>query len=356
MTDQLLEDMVMAPFTTLGVGGPARYLCVCRDESDVREALELAGERGLPVQVLGGGSNVLFPDEGYEGLVLQVKIPGIEIREERGRFEVSAGAGVAWDDVVRTAVEHGLRGLECLSGIPGTVGASPIQNIGAYGQDVGDCLASVRCVDRETLEIRHFEREECGLGYRTSRFKAADRDRYVITRVVLRLEAGFPSPPTYPELAEAMERAESASESASASEALGRLREAVLSIRKRKAMLVDPNDPNTRSAGSFFLNPVLRADAYEIFINRLKELGEVEPPVFAADDGVKVPAAWLVEHAGFRKGYRRDGAAISERHALALVNVGGGARDLLDLAAVIEEGVFQRFGVRLEKEPVVVSA
>ncbi len=356
MTEKLLEDITLAPYTTLGVGGAARYFYECRDESDVREALELAGEKGLPVQVLGGGSNVVFSDEGYEGLVLRVSIPGIDFREERDGVEISAGAGVEWDEVVTAAVERGLRGVECLSGIPGSIGAAPIQNIGAYGQEVGDCLASVRCVDRETLAVRHFERRHCGLGYRMSRFKAGDRNRYVITRVMLKLEEGFPNPYGYPDLNEEINNTGSPESEESAVEALRLVRQAVLRVRRRKAMVVDRDDPNTRSAGSFFLNPVLRADTYGVFSQRLKELGEDAPPIYPAKDGVKLPAAWLVEHSGFRKGYRRGGAAISERHALALVNRGGGASQLLELAGVIEERVFQRFGIRLEKEPVVVPS
>ncbi len=354
VTEKFLKDITLAPYTSLGVGGAARYFYECRDESDVREALELAGEKGLPVQVLGGGSNLVFSDDGYEGLVLRVSIPGIDFREEHDGVEISAGAGVEWDNVVTAAVERGLRGVECLSGIPGSVGAAPIQNIGAYGQEVGDCLASVRCVDRDTLAVRHFERRHCGFGYRMSRFKAGDRDRYVITRVVLKLEKGLPTPSGYPDLVDEIQNAGSPETEGSPADALRLVRQAVLRVRKRKAMVVDRDDPNTRSVGSFFLNPVLRADAYETFSRRLKELGEALPPVYPAEDGVKVSAAWLVEHSGFRKGYRRGGAAISERHALALVNRGGGASQLLELAGVIEERVFQRFGIRLQKEPVVV--
>ncbi len=354
MAMTLSENVPLDSFTTLGTGGAARFFCECRSEADVREALELADDRKLPVQVLGGGSNTVFADDGYPGLVLHVAVQGMDCRRESGRVELSAGAGVDWDDLVAAAVSRGLRGLECLSGIPGTVGAAPIQNIGAYGQEAADCLMSVRCIDRETLEIRHFRGDACQFGYRTSRFKTSDRDRFVITSVSFALEEGVPARPAYPDLARELAETGASVARLSPPEYLAAVRHAVLNIRRRKAMLIDPADPNTRSAGSFFLNPVLHAGAYDAFARRAAELGEGAPPVYPADDGVKVPAAWLVEHAGFRKGYRRGGVGISERHALALINRGGGSARLLELADMIEERVFQRFGVRLQKELVIV--
>lgn len=328
--------------------------CECESEADVMEALETASEKQMPVQVLGGGSNTVFADEGYGGMVLHVAIGGMDERDEGGRVELTAGAGMTWDELVAAAVSRGLRGLECLSGIPGTVGAAPIQNIGAYGQEVAGCLASVRCIDRESLEVSHFGGDACRFGYRTSRFKTSDRDRFVITAVSFCLERGFPRQPAYPDLVRELEEGDWQSSRGEAAKALGEVREAVLRIRRRKSMVIDPSDPNTRSVGSFFLNPVLRAGEYEAFSRRAAELEEAPAPVYQAEDGVKVPAAWLVEHAGFRKGYRRGAVGISEHHALALVNFGGGSSQLLELADMIEQSVFQRFGVRLQREPVVV--
>jgi len=344
----LRENVHLAPYTTLQLGGPARYFVECTSESEVRAALAHARERGLPVFVLGGGSNVVFGDAGFPGVVLRVAIgcdQGIAFRDG----EISAGAGAEWDTLVRGAVERGWTGIECLSGIPGSVGGTPIQNVGAYGQEVAETLVRVNCLDRTTLERRTFSAAECEFGYRDSRFKRRDRGRYVVLDVTLRLERNASPRIRYPELRDAIARVGSFDDAAPA-DAVRLVRQTVLALRRAKSMVLDPADRNARSAGSFFMNPVLSPEAFA----KLEQRWEGAIPSFPAGDAVKVPAAWLVERAGFPKGYRLGGAGVSERHALALVNLGGTSAELLALADAIRAGVEERFGIRLECEPDVV--
>ena len=344
----LRENVHLAPYTTLQLGGPARYFVECTSESEVGAALAHARERGLPVFVLGGGSNVVFGDAGFPGVVLRVAIggdQGIAFRDG----EISAGAGAEWDTLVRGAVERGWSGVECLSGIPGSVGGTPIQNVGAYGQEVAETLVRVNCLDRTTLEHRTFSAAECEFGYRDSRFKRRDRSRYVVLDVTLRLERDAPPRIRYPELRDTIARVGSFDDAAPA-DAVRLVRQTVLALRRAKSMVLDPADPNARSAGSFFMNPVLSPEAFA----KLGQRWEGAIPSFPAGDAVKVPAAWLVERAGFPKGYRLGGAGVSSRHALALVNLGGTSSELLALADAIRAGVEERFGIRLECEPDVV--
>src|SRR5437879_154654 len=354
---KLRENVPLAPYTTLALGGPARYFVECASEAEVREALAHAGEHGLPVFVLGGGSNVVFADEGFPGLVLRVAIgrdEGIAFGEGDGAApEIRAGAGADWDTLARGAVERGWTGVECLSGIPGTVGGTPIQNVGAYGQEVADTLVRVTCLDRATLEGRTFTASECEFGYRDSRFKRRDRGRYVVLDVTLRLERDTPPRLRYPELRDAVARAGSL-DAAAPADAVRLVRQTVLALRRAKSMVLDPADPDARSAGSFFMNPVLSGAAFAELEQRWRTAGGTGViPSYPAAEMVKVPAAWLVERAGFSKGYRRGGAAVSARHALALVNLGGTSTELLALADAIRAGVEARFGIRLECEPEV---
>ena len=347
---QLREHVALAPYTTLGLGGKARYFVECDSEDEVRTALSFAAERQLPAYVLGGGSNVVFVDSGFPGLVLRITVGGIEFRDGTSP-EVRAGAGVDWDTLVQGVVARGWSGIECLSGIPGTVGGTPIQNVGAYGQEIAETLVSAVCLDRTTLERRTFTAQDCAFGYRDSRFKRADRDRYVVLEVTLRLARDQKPRLRYPELQRAVAGG-GGLDTVTPTEAVGLVRQAVLALRRSKSMVLDPADPNTRSAGSFFTNPVLSAAAFAKLAQHWKEI-----PSFPADGGVKVPAAWLVEHAGFPKGYRAgEGAGISTRHALALVNRGGTSADLLALAEEVRAGVEQQFGIRLAYEPEVVRS
>jgi UDP-N-acetylmuramate dehydrogenase len=355
MTIALREHVPLAPHTTLGLGGPARYFCECASEAELREALAFARGQKARVQVIGGGSNLVFADAGFQGLVVRVTVGGIAFREAGDAVEVSAGAGVEWDALVREAVERGCTGIECLSGIPGTVGGTPIQNVGAYGQEIADTLVAVTCLERERLTRVVFTRDQCELTYRDSRFKRRDRDRYVVLDVTLRLRRDTAPQLRYAELEQAVRQSVDL-EALDPADAVRVVRETVIGLRRRKSMVLDPADPNARSVGSFFVNPVLSAEVFAELARRWRASGARDPiPTFSADGRVKVPAAWLVEHAGFAKGYRQGGAGISTRHALALVNVGGTSAELLELAESIERAVHERFGIRLLREPVVVE-
>lgn len=366
----LREHVPLAPLTSLRLGGPARWLTDCRNVDEVRDALRLAKDRQLPVLLLGGGSNVVLPDDGWPGLVVRVRVPGIAFGSPPGGqpdvVQVEAGAGVVWDVLVDETVERGLSGIECLTGIPGSVGAAPMQNIGAYGQELADTLVDVTCLDRTSGEQVRIPAEDCDFRYRWSRFKGPDRDRFVILRVRLRLRRGTVPEIGYEELARALEEGvahpgpgsgsggDGGSDGAEApAERVRRIRDTVRVVRARKSMLAGQD---VRSAGSFFLNPVLSRSTFERLRDRWRDGGgEGDVPHYPADDGVKVPAAWLVEQAGFEKGTARGNVAVSRDHALALVNRGGGTtEELLALAREIRNAVEDAFGVRLEPEPTIV--
>jgi len=353
----LEHDVVLAPFTTLGVGGPARDFVRARTVKDLRHWLRWAEHRGEPLHVLGGGSNTLVADGGFDGLVLKIELSGVEIADHDDVSVLTVAAGERWDSVVERSIAADLTGLECLSGIPGLVGATPIQNVGAYGQEVAETLVSVNTLDRRTLERRIFTAEECRFGYRTSRFKSDDRDAFVITSVDFRLQRAKRPEIRYRELQQRLERTVDLELLAPGRQASTAVRDAVLALRRQKSMVVDPADPDSRSAGSFFLNPILDDAQLAELRRRWREHSAVtqEIPVFEEPGGHKVPAAWLVEHAGFRKGLRRGGVGISSHHALALVSHGGSAGEILSLAGEIAAEVKRRFGVTLEREPVLVG-
>src|SRR5436190_1736328 len=264
-----------------GLGGPARYFCECAMEADVLEALALARSRGLEVQIIGGGSNVVFADAGFRGLVVRVTIGGVSFHETSGGVELTAGAGVEWDALVRRTVEGGWAGVECLSGIPGTVGATPIQNVGAYGQEIADTLVSVTCLERQRMTPVTFTRDQCEFGYRQSRFKARDRDRYVVLGVTLRLRRELPRL-RYAELEQAV-RGSVDLKTLDLGDAVRVVRDTVLELRRRKSMVLDPTDPNRRSVGSFFVNPVLSTEAFEDLASRWRASGMPDSiPTFPA--------------------------------------------------------------------------
>jgi UDP-N-acetylmuramate dehydrogenase len=351
MTD-IEDDVPLAPLTTLGVGGPARHYVACRSVDDVCEALAFARDRGLGVLALGGGSNMLVSDRGFDGLVIRMALRGVSRRDEGDAVVVDAQAGEPWDDFVEHAVRAGLAGLECLSGIPGDVGSTPIQNVGAYGQEVADTIRHVDLVDRTTLERTRLDASSCRFAYRDSAFKRELRGRYLITSVGFTLRAG---PPTvvYPELVRAL--------SDHAAPSLVDVRRTVLRLRRAKSMVIDPEDENRRSAGSFFTNPILDDAAAECVRARvdlegvLRE-GESMPSFHAGEGRTKLSAAWLIERAGFAKGTQRGPVGISTKHSLALVNRGGAtARAIVDFAREVRDTVEQRFGVRLVPEPELVG-
>ena len=381
------EQVALAGYTTLGLGGPAGRFVEADSDEQVIAAVRAADQRGEPVLVLGRGSNLVIADTGFPGTVVQVATDGIAAAADRGRVAVSVAAGQDWDAVVTWCIGRGLSGLECLSGIPGLAGATPIQNVGAYGQDVAQTLVAVRVYDRHRDVVTELPNQDCGFGYRTSAFKraaaatagaggparaaaaAADATgRFVVLGVTFRLASDpLSAPVRYGELARALGVAEGGRVP------LADAREAVLRLRRGKGMVLDPADPDTRSAGSFFTNPILDPEQLAALQKTVTAGwgGDVTVPCFAAGAGrVKVPAAWLIERAGFGKGYPgrarqapgsgrdRDmpGARISAKHTLALVNPGGATTSsLLALAREIRDGVRGAFGVELTSEPVLVG-
>jgi UDP-N-acetylmuramate dehydrogenase len=348
----LQEDVALAPLSTLGVGGPARHYLRAGDTDTVAAGVRWAAERRLPLFVLGGGSNIVVADEGFGGLVLHVAPRGLTFASGPDGAEVSAAAGEPWDAVVAAAVERGWAGLECLSGIPGLVGATPIQNVGAYGQDVAQTIVRVRAWDTRAGAVVTLAKAECDFGYRDSRFKGDDRGRFVILGVTYRLRPGGPPAVRYPELERHLH-------GLGRSPSLTDVRTAVLAIRRRKSMVIDPLDPNHRSVGSFFVNPVVsaaEADGVREAVRRQSPDEAARMPSFPAADGVKLSAAWLIERAGLSRGYAHGAAGISTNHVLALVNRGGAsAREVVELAREVGRRVREAFGIELMPEPVFVN-
>jgi UDP-N-acetylmuramate dehydrogenase len=333
----------LAPLSTLGIGGPAKWLLRVTMPSDMAAAHEWCDRTQTPMFVLGGGSNLVIADEGFDGLVVQPALTGRSFTNVGGGDTlVFAGAGEPWDALVAAAVARRLGGLESLSGIPGSVGGMPIQNVGAYGQEVSGSIETVTAFDRFDGTLRTLGAHECGFSYRTSRFKGADAGRFIICAVSLRLREVTPAP-TYPDVVSYLDRA------GIISPQVGDVRAAVLAIRRRKGMVLDRFDPDTRSVGSFFINPVVSAERHQQIAAAAGQL----PPAFTVSDSrVKVPAAWLIEHAGFDKGYTDGAVGISGKHTLALISRDGAtARDLLRLATRIKRQVADRFGVWLQPEP-----
>ncbi|HEY2867451.1 MAG TPA: UDP-N-acetylmuramate dehydrogenase [Pyrinomonadaceae bacterium] len=339
--DHLEENVPLGPLTTLGVGGPARFLLNADSEDAIVQGFEFARSHDLPVFVLGGGSNILASDRGFDGLVIRVELRGIS-RNDDGTITAAAGEG--WDELVADRVDQGFAGVECLSGIPGTVGGTPVQNVGAYGQEVSESIVSVRCFDRRDCQIVDLANNECGFSYRTSIFNTAERDRYVVVTVTFQLVPNGMPKIVYRDLIEHF---------AGREPTLAETREAVLAIRRSKSMVIDLDDPNHRSAGSFFKNPIVLRDQFEVIASRYG--GEV--PSFPAGEGaVKIPAAWLIEHAGFHKGYAMGAAGISTNHTLAIINRGDAtAANILALATAIQTAVGNEFNIALTPEPVFVG-
>lgn len=348
------QDVPLAPLTTLRIGGPARFFAEARSENEMIEAFSFAEQQGLPLFILGGGSNMLIADEGFPGLVIHVAMKGLSWRNEGDEVIVKAQAGEDWDEFVRQCVEQDLAGLECLSGIPGSVGGTPVQNVGAYGQEVSETIISVRVFDRLAGEFAELSNEQCRFSYRASVFNTAARDRYVVTSVTYALKPNGEPAIRYPDL-------KSFFSNVSTGPTLGETREAVRTIRARKAMLITPDDPDCRSAGSFFKNPVITSEMFsriEAIAREQNLIGDTEQvPNFPAGDGkLKIPAAWLIERAGFQKGYSLGRAGISSKHTLAIINRGGAtAREVTELMKKIQERVAERFGASLTPEPVFVG-
>jgi UDP-N-acetylmuramate dehydrogenase len=334
----------LSAYTTLRLGGEPGTLTVVAETDQAVETVRKAAAAGRPVLILAGGSNVVIGDAGFAGEVLLLRTRGIEVvATQTGSVVVRVAAGEVWDDFVAYAVQKGWSGIECLSGIPGSAGATPIQNVGAYGSEVAHTIVAVHAYDREHDTIRAMSPAECEFAYRSSVFKHSDR--YLVLHVDFRLELAAESAPIrYAELARSL------GAEAGDRVPLEQARDAVRKLRAGKGMVLDPEDHDTWSVGSFFTNPVVSAVQWAA-------LGLEQAPHWPAEDGsVKIPAAWLIEHAGFPKGYAGDGVSISTKHTLALTNRGGGTTDkLLALARTIRDGVRDRFGIELHPEPVLIN-
>ena len=346
------RSVPLAPLTTFGLGGPARFFAEIAETSDLANALRWAKERNLPVFILGGGSNLVVADAGFPGLVLHMRTRGLRWTQAGSEVCVEAQAGEAWDDVVAEAVLRGAAGIECLSGIPGSAGAAPVQNIGAYGQEAAEAIRGVRVLDRDMLATRDLAPGECGFGYRTSLFKR-EPGRFVILSITLGLVADGRPALRYAELSSAF--------LGNAEPSLADVRQTVLALRRKKSMLCDEEDPNGHSAGSFFTNPIVAPEFAAQIAQRAVAAGCAQDPSdmphFALADGqVKLAAGWLIEHAGLSKGFRMGPVGISSRHALALVHHGGGTTaDLLRLALHVRAAVLDRFAIELSPEPVFLG-
>jgi UDP-N-acetylmuramate dehydrogenase len=350
---KIQENVPLAPLTTLQVGGAARYFTELKREDEVREAVQYAKTRDLPLFVLGGGSNLVVADSGWPGLVLRIAIGGItspNTKNATGNAVLfSVGAGVNWDDFVAQAVAQNCAGVECLSGIPGSVGGTPVQNVGAYGQEVADTIESVRALDLKGERIVVLPKPACGFRYRASIFNGSERGRYIILRVNYRLKRGGAPSLKYADLQKHFAERETPP-------SLAEARTAVLEIRRNKGMLIVPGDDDCRSAGSFFKNPVLSEAQFKDLAARAASKGLDIPSYPALDAQRKVSAAWLVEHSGFCKGHGAGAAGISHKHALALINRGNAkARDMVALKDEIQRGVEEAWGIPLEPEPVFVG-
>jgi UDP-N-acetylmuramate dehydrogenase len=339
------QNIPLAPFTTLRIGGPARFFCEIRTEAALIDVLAFARERSLPIFVLGGGSNLLVSDSGFDGLVLHVALDGPiapSVSDDQVLYTVPAG--VEWNRLVLSICEQGISGIECLAGIPGTVGGTPVQNVGAYGQEVAETVLSVRALDLETMHFVDLPREQCGFSYRRSMFNTTHRGRYIVTAVTFRFDAARKPRLTYADLTRHFGETQP-----TPLEVYHTVRE----IRHGKGMLIVEGEPDSRSAGSFFKNPVVDREVFEHVAQTL-HLADDKIPHWPAENGrIKLAAAWLLERAGFVQGYAMGNAGISSRHTLALINRGNAtAADIFALRDAIQQKVKTLFGIQLEQEPV----
>lgn len=350
---QIEENVSLAPYTTLRIGGKVRFLACIRSEADLLDAVGFSRKHELPAFVLGGGSNLVVPDERFPGLVLKMELPESIVRtDSAGSIYLDVSAGTEWDSLVLRLCEQGISGMESMAGIPGLVGGAPIQNIGAYGQEVSETVDAVRALDLGSLSFVELTKEQCGFAYRTSIFNSTARGRYVITSVRFRLDPAAKPNLSYGDLA--ILRGSDPSPLA--------VYGAVLVIRDSKGMLIDPANPRpeTRSAGSFFKNPLVNFKVLKQIADALS-IPEAEVRHWpAGPDRLKLPAAWLIEQAGFPKGFQLEENApvgISPLHTLALINRSGTATcaDLMRLRDHVVDRVERKFGVRLEQEPVMLN-
>lgn len=349
------EHVLLAPLTTLDVGGEARYYAAPSSLEEVNEALAFARERSLPLFVLGGGSNIVMSDAGFPGLVLHMRLSGISVEEEGDRVLVTAGAGVLWDDLVVYSIEHGLYGIECLSGVPGTVGGAVVANLGAYGAQVSDTFVQADVIDTEDPDggLKVFKNDECAFSYHDSFFGHA-AGRYVVVRATFALSKDSSAIPSYKDNRFDMSKLEG---TLGHTPSQAEVREAVLAMREEKGSLIMPGRFSLRSAGSFFHMPFVSPERYAQVVKEAQALDaakeeRLRPWAWKQPDGsYKVAPGFLLEYTEFQKGYVRGKVGVSPRHTLSLINVGGGsAREVAELARAMQDAVEKLFGIRLERE------
>jgi UDP-N-acetylmuramate dehydrogenase len=343
------ENVSLAEFTTLKIGGKARFFYSAQTEDEIIEAVQFAELNRLKIFILGGGSNILIADEGFDGLVLQIALKGIStFAKEDGKIYVTVGAGEDWDQFVVFCVKKNFAGVECLSGIPGFVGGTPVQNVGAYGQEVSETIVSVRCFDRKAKKIVELLNDQCSFTYRSSIFNTTQKNRHIVLSVTFALQPDGIPKIFYRDLQNYFRDKKPN---------LQETRQAVIAIRSAKSMVIDDGDENSKSVGSFFKNPIVSNEKYLDIKEKAKSFDIEDVPNFKVDERqVKIPAAWLIEKSGFRKGYARGQAGISTNHTLAIVNRGAAsAKDIIKLVREIQTRVSEVFGVLLTPEPVFVG-
>lgn len=342
------KNVALAELTTLKIGGKARFFAAAENENQIVEALNYAGKNNLETFILGGGSNVLIADEGFDGLVLQIALKGISVEQSENKTHITAKAGEDWDAFCEFCVAENLQGVECLSGIPGLIGGTPVQNVGAYGQEVSETIFAVRVFDRADNQFKELSNADCGFAYRTSIFNTSEKNRFIVLAVTFALERNGKPQIVYKDLREFF---------GETTPTLQQTRRAVLKIRAAKSMVIDASDPNSKSAGSFFKNPIVSKEKFVEVENRAKHLGiEIVPFFKAGEEYVKIPAAWLIENSGFQKGFRQGNVGLSTKHTLAIVNLGNAsAKDVLELKNEIQAKVKKIFAVELKPEPIFVG-
>ncbi len=342
------KNVTLAELTTLKIGGAARFFVSAKSENEIVEAVNFAEKNNLEMFILGGGSNILISDAGFDGLVLQISLKGISVEQKENKIFVTANAGEDWEAFCKFCVGENLAGVECLSGIPGFVGGTPVQNVGAYGQEVSETIFFVRAYDRSRKQFVNLSNADCGFAYRTSIFNNSQKNRYVVLAVAFMLEPNGKPKIVYRDLREFFD---------GKAPTLQEIRDAVLKIRAAKSMVIHASDPNSKSAGSFFKNPIVSNERFVEIGKRAANLDIKSVPFFKADDqNVKIPAAWLIENSGFYKGFRKGNAGLSTKHTLAIVNLGNAtASDVLALKDEIQAQVKKIFDIELQPEPIFVG-
>lgn len=349
INNKLKENVELKNLTTFKIGGAARFFVSAENVEEVIQAVGFAEEHGLDLFILGGGSNILISDKGFDGVVLQVNLKGIEIENESDEnVFITVGAGEDWDEFTAHSVEKSFAGIECLSGIPGFVGGTPIQNVGAYGQEVSETVSAVKVFDRKSKEVLILNNEDCKFSYRSSLFNTTEKNRFIVLTVTYKLTKNGKPKIVYKDLIEHFK---------GKNPGLSEMREAVCRIRAEKAMLVRQGGSDSQSAGSFFKNPIISNETFQKIVEIAKSNGSENVPNFKVDEqNIKIPAAWLIERSGFHKGFQKGNAGLSTKHTLALTNRGNAtAKEIIELKNEIQKTVREKFGIELKTEPVFVG-